>query len=274
MTYRPMLVRDGDPAALDDLIADENIAFQRKLDGHRRPVVIDIDGVTRGLNRDGDSSTLPPQVIADLGELRSVILDCELILATRSIQVFDLVEFGSIITPALPLHKRLDALEWLFEHHEFGPSVERVPYAKTAEDKRALIAQVDADGGEGWVAKPLDGAYRFVPKGRSPWLRFKRRATIDCVVMARGRDRDHLVVGLYNPEGVLVPIGTVTAGAGDGPKAQKDDVVEVKLMGITPGGRMREPTDPRIRTDGKTARQCTTDQMDSIRLTTRSAHVT
>lgn len=288
MTFKPMLVRDADWSTLDTLIADDNIAFQRKHDGHRRPVTVTGSGAgatVAGLNKRGKPSTLPAQVVKDLNGIGFVTFDAELLVGDQKhLQVFDLVRFGDVVTPDMPLSARLGALEWLFKAHTFGPSVELVTTARTAAEKQALVDQVEADGGEGWVAKPLgigesaestslnlNGKYRSVPEGRTPWLRFKRRVDIDCVVMARGREKDHLVLGLYGPSGQLVPVGTVTAGAGDGAIAQKGDVVRIFLMGVTPGGRLREPTLPIIRRD-KTDRECTTDQMDAIRLTTRSTN--
>lgn len=287
---KPMLVRDGDWSTLDALIDDPNIAFQRKHDGHRRPVTITGSGTNAtivGLNRDGEPSTLPPQIVKDFNGIGFASFDCELTMddGPKRLLVFDLVRFGDVVTPDMPLSARLAALEWLFKAHQFGPAVELVPTARTAEEKRALIDQIEADGGEGWVAKPLgigenakstnpslNGKYRYVAKGRTPWLRFKRRADIDCVVMARGREKDHLVLGLYW-KGDLQPVGTVTALAGDGPRAKAGDVVNVKLMGVAPSGRLREPTLPKIRTD-KAAAECGMEQMDAVRLNTRrSVHV-
>lgn len=275
MTWKPMLVRDGDWSALPALIDDPNVAFQRKFDGHRRPVTITGSGAGAtvvGLNRSGEPSTLPPQVVKDLNGIGFAIFDCELLVGDQKhLRVFDLVRFGDVVTPDMPLSSRLAALEWLFKAHTFGPSVELVATARTAGEKQALVDQVEADGGEGWVAKPLDGAYRCVPKGRTPWLRFKRRADIDCVVMARGREKDHLVLGLYDGD-QLRTVGTITALAGDGPCAQPGQVVTVKLMGVTSSGRLREPTLPLIRTDGKTALECTIDQLEPIRLRTRETN--
>lgn len=265
MSLRPMLCQSADPAKLIELAADPAYAFQQKLDGFRIMVVIS-DGEVRVLNRNGESSQteLPASIRVDLARLPKNdewVLDCEL-MADKTLWVFDLPRAAHFCEENTGFTTRHFILESLFRTWRPQSDIRLLPLALDQASKLALAEAVLKGGGEGLIAKSVDGRY-LLGKRSSATLKLKFYKDIDCVVTDLGRDgKSNMGLAVYDGNS-LVDLGEVTSLAGDGPRVKVGDVVCVKFLYAVSSDRPRlvQPTLPRLR-DDKTAEQCTIDQLD------------
>jgi len=94
-------------------------------------------------------------------------------------------------------------------------------------------------------------------------LKYKFTKDVDCVVLERGTEINNLILGMYNEDGILVPVTKVSAETGDGPTLQPGEVCKINLLYVLEGGKVYLPTKPMRRTD-KLAHECTIDQLDGL----------
>jgi DNA ligase-1 len=143
-----------------------------------------------------------------------------------------------------------------------------LPWAFTAKGKRSLYESVLARGGEGIMLKRLDALYVQGGRPVNNWLKAKKSATFDCVVMGftKGKGKYNnrigaLVFGQY-VNGKLSELGQAS-GMSD---AERNDmslrpdtyigkVVTIKGMERLKSGAIRHPQYAGIRHD-KDRHQC------------------
>ncbi len=126
---------------------------------------------------------------------------------------------------------------------------------------KLLYEQTGERGLEGVMAKKADSRY-YVGKRSSLWLKLKHLITLDAVIMGYRTDKTALVVGLYDEEGRLIPIGGVESGlsqkelsafmqAAGGIKTQREDNIQwiepllvcgVRFMEWSENMKMRAPS--------------------------------
>lgn len=265
---------------------------QRKVDGHRRLIRIEPDGV-RAFNRSGCITTLPGNVLARLQTSAFSRLSCWLDgeLLDGVLWVFDLAAVDGLFDTSKPFAKRLTALEALageagWTRTDAGQVIRLLPTAKTTEAKLELFHRVREERGEGIILRRVDDRYKPGPKRSRGLLKVKFRKDVDCFVTDFGRKgHDNLTVSVYDKDGEEVEIGEVTAQAGDGQKikaaavgrglaamagvAPAPIVITVRYLYASNDRRLVQPTLPRLRTD-KPAEECLVSQLVFVNKEVRS----
>ena len=122
----------------------------------------------------------------------------------RDLRGEPLAERWARLTKAL--RKRPSTLERVLEP---GPAVLLTPLSRDPEQAERWVAELEAAGLDGVVAKREDQPYR---PGRREWVKVKRKMTADCVVAGyrlskTGDGVGSLLLGLYEPDGTLRFVG-------------------------------------------------------------------
>ena len=242
---------------LSRLLQDDDWGVQQKVDGHRT-VVVGLPQGIQAFNRNGELRALSPNALHALRNWQgNFTLDGELMDDGTYIP-FDLLTRGDRDLRQRPFLERHQELHALISVQPHSPNVHPLRLELTTLDKVALLGGVRAIHGEGIVLKRLNSRY---VQGRSPlWRKFKLVKTADCIVMRLRPDgKDSLEVGLHDGTRVL-PVTKVKVAPNVLPTTSVGDIVEVRYLAFTPGGRLREPVFLRFRTD-KTLADCSFDQV-------------
>jgi ATP-dependent DNA ligase len=148
--------------------------------------------------------------------------------------VFDLLVWDGEPVWELPLEARRQRVEALT-----GFRVS--PATRSADDARAWLAQFEALGLDGVVAKRLASTYQ--PGSRDAVVKVKEHRTADCVVLGlrwKGDQRQiaTLLLGLYRDDGGLDYVGSCAVAAG-----KREEVAGrvLPLLEDAPEGRISEP---------------------------------
>jgi ATP-dependent DNA ligase len=264
----PQLAESIDKNRLPAYLADDRWWFEQKVDGQRKLVWL-IDGRVSARNRQGEPADIPGRCITELPKVTGGVfaLDCELV--EDRLWVFDLPVGGGLVMPHMPYSYRRDVLDQLGPRLG-GDSVQVLPTARTAAQKLNLARKVIESGGEGVMVKDTTAAY--LSGIRHPGvLKAKFVKDIDCVItrLAVG-GKQNCAVGVYDPGGRLVEVGTVILHAKERNQVDVGSVVTVAYLYCVDPDRPRlvQPTRVRPRSD-KQAAECTTDQ---LRFTDRTVH--
>jgi ATP-dependent DNA ligase len=259
---RPMKFKEARVEDVPKFINDPMWVLQQKLDGIRAQLVFEPGELPWFRNSSGD----PMRSSAALGVANLVLsrfarhpegidghtIDGEIL--GGAFWIFDLM-----LETNLRLEDRMTLLTtWYGEVSPHHDVIKLLPTARTVEEKIKLVEAVDAQDGEGWIAKRLDSGYDFGARVEHS-LKLKRTHTVDCVVMGRNVKRDlNFVLGLYHDGDRLIHVGN--ASAIGKPDAQVGDVVEVKYLYCGSGNKLVQPSVIRMR-DDKEAAECTTHQL-------------
>jgi len=148
---------------------------------------------------------------------------------------FDVLCWDGEDVSKLPLEERRARLEKL----PFDIS----PATRDAKLAQGWVERLEVAGFDGVIAKRLDSAY--MPGSRETVVKVKRDLTADAVVMGvtwseKGSSFASLMLGLYDEEGKLRPVGTASAAG----KRREEIEAEVKpLLGKNPERKPRgEPS--------------------------------
>ena len=276
---------------LNWLICNENYAAQEKLDGMRSVIHITKNGLrifsrssgvedpTRPLEK---TAALPHLASLRFPQLANTILDAEILApgidaaslsgAIHSngvrktnglvkVFVFDVLRYRGEDLSHKTLRQRIEVLDILNGGLQ-SPYVIFLPWAFTAKEKRSLYESVLARGGEGIMIKRLDAVYIQGGRPANNWLKAKKSATFDCVVMGfttgKGKFNNRigaLIFGQY-VNGKLVELGQAS-GMSDAERnkmsAHPDEfigkVVTIKGMERLKSGAIRHPQFAGIRYD-------------------------
>lgn len=264
--FKAMLADVASQAQAEQCIRSEKWIAQEKIDGHR--VMIEVthtpEPKARPFNRHGTpyQHSTPKAILAGFEPFPfDAVFDGELM--DGRYHLFDLPYLARNGEEIVNIHSeyefRLDVLDRMLAVWTPGPLVHVVPTFRTTVEKEALVARCEDECREGVMFKRLGGKYQ--PGYRSAHaLKFKFRADADVVVLATGLDgKENMLLGAYNGGPKPVEIGRCTARAGDGDKIKAGDVVTVNYAHFSKGGRLVQPTLPRLRTD-KFPEECTFDQ--------------
>ncbi len=282
-------VRDQDH--LSRLICQDIYAAQEKLDGLRAIIHITKNGLrifsrsagvedpTRPLEK---TTALPHLASIRFPQLVNTILDAE-ILATgvdvaslsgaihsnevRSTNglvkafVFDVLRYCGQDLLTKTLHQRIAILDILSGALQ-SPYVIFLPWAFTAKGKRSLYDTVLERGGEGIMLKRLDALYVQGGRPANNWLKAKKSATFDCVVLGftKGQGKYNnrigaLILGQY-VNGKLIELGQAS-GMSDAERTEMSlhpdryigKVVTIKGMERLKSGAIRHPQYSEMRCD-------------------------
>jgi bifunctional non-homologous end joining protein LigD len=232
--YVPQLLA---PISEDDIqryIRDPDYVAEPKHDGERRMLVVR-DGIVSGGNRKGQTVALP-RGIAELAATfgRDVTLDGEQI-GDRFVY-WDVLSIDGVDLKSRPWQEREVRLNF-----DRGSAIQRTVTARTEAEKRKLVEDVRAAGGEGVVFKHRGALYDpGKPGSRATWFKAKFWQSLSAVV---GKVNDKRSVGLelIDGDGRRVQVGNVTIP----PNHQvptAGDVVEVGYLYAYDGGSLFQPT--------------------------------
>jgi len=268
-----MKYEDVPPGQVERYLISPLWAVEQKMDGTRGLAVITKGGVIwpygeRGEGRLAHSAATQwlPRIDARLLALvadhedAEIVLDGEIMIHTGEYRVFDVpyLRIGGRewVVPGDALSQRRIYLETIGAAlHGAGP-VTVTSFASTEDEKRALLAAVEAAGGEGVVFKRLTGSYQ--PGRRTgDVLKFKFTYSVDVVVIERKTSPNSITFGVYDEAGVLRTIGSCSMIGK--PHVGQGDVVEVMCLYWT-GTSLYQPRMVRQRFD-KMPRDCTTAQL-------------
>ena len=270
---KPMLALAADRRILPELANDDAYSFQQKMDGKRLILVAD-NGKITAYNRSGVKTDLPNYLqISIKAALKegTFVLDGEIMRVNERLShlfLFDMPVAGELITPASPYIDRLTALRELVRLCWPNDQDARVSVLGTVDesrDKARMPGRLLSVGAEGIIVRRKDGKYA-PGKRTQDMLKVKFIHSADCEVIEIGRDgKDNLVLGCYDDQGKQVEVGVVSRLTGDGKAAVLGCVLEVSFLHFSPGGRMVQPTMPRLRLD-KAARDCSMNQFTPVDL--------
>lgn len=261
MTIKGMEYKDktGDDELIRKLIADDQWWFQQKFDGTRTMINLSTLEATqrnsKPLKHTAATQWLPSirRELKELGYFHPgspLILDCELIIETGRLYVFDVIDTDNLNRPMQTRLRMLEDLPTLD-----GPSHLRTVYtAWTAGQKKKLLD--DCRDKEGVVAKKITAPYQSGI--RTPdVLKLKNTHTAELVVMSLSESPLSAGLGIIHSNGDGVTISRASM-IGKDPSIRVGDVVEVNYLAWT-GASLLQPRIIRKRYD-KDALACTMSQ--------------
>lgn len=241
----PQLLNDitGDEAALEKFVLDDEWIAQEKKDGERRMTK---DG--SGVNRKGLLVPLKEAIATEVARvIPSGALDSEEV--GDVLHIFDILILNGRDLRALDWEERNLELVNLFDQSSVsaGSRLCYVPVARGTKEKRSLIAQVRAAGGEGVVFKRRSAKYTpGRPNSGGDQVKFKFTASASTIVTGHNEKRsvniavrnDREIIGVGNvtipPSAEVPPVGTI---------------IEVRYLYAYRGGSLFQPTYRGIRSD-------------------------
>ena len=282
---------------LKRLLDNPDYVAQEKLDGMRAIVHITKDGLrifsrsagvddpTRPLEK---TSSLPHLASLKFPSLIGTVLDAEILVPgvdsatlagnvnsqdgrdNRQVKVFvfDLLVYAGRSLMNEPLSYRLSTLNLLRPRLE-SEHVMVLDYAFNTAQKEKLLADVVAAGGEGIMLKNLHEHYLQGGRPSNNWVKAKKSATFDCVVMGftTGKGKYNTQIGALRfgqyVNGKLVELGQAS-GMSDrerslfslSPDKYLGKVVAIKGMERLKSGAIRHPQFAGLRSD-KQPSECT-----------------
>ena len=242
--FVPQLLNEISEEDAEALLTDDNWVMQEKMNGERRPVIIQ-ESVT-GVNKKGLATALPQPVFQALSALpMDSEIDGEII--GDVLYVFDMTRMGSKDLRKQGFMTRFAAVAALLEADE--SPVRLVPVAWTTEDKRKLMAEVKARSGEGVVFKRKDAAYTpGRPNSGGTQLKLKFYASATCEVGGQNGGKRSVSIAVYDEDGKKVEVGNVTIPENHSiPKP--GEFVEVRYLYAYKGGSLYQPIYEGPRTD-------------------------
>lgn len=235
---------------------------EQKFDGVRLLIHVH-NGSVIGINRKGVVCNIPPKVAEGfVWQAGEWCWDGELV-GSKYI-VFDMPRALNEVTPDMPLAYRRQLLESIWPSLDMPDCVVLARSAASPEDRLRLAQSVRDGSGEGIMLKNSDAPYG-AGKRTSDFRKWKWIKSVDCIVLALGIEgKQNMSIGMLDTDtGEIVEVATCTALAGDGPKVQVGDVVEVQCLYASKDNRLYQPTLPRIRLD-KDPDECHLSQLEDI----------
>ena len=254
--------------------------FEPKWDGFRCLAFKD-DGAVELKGKSGTSlSRFFPEVVTTLldAPFERFVVDGELVIELNGRITFDalqarlhpaasrirrlsqetparLILFDMLVGPdgsrlaALPLTERRSALEAFGEKASIAGKLIVTPCTRDLAEATQWLNDFDRDGRDGVVAKRLEGRYQ---SGERAMIKVKRLRTADCVVggfryLRGSHEVGSLLLGLYNPEGLLDHVGFTSTIADDEREALTRRLSALQappgFTGRAPGGPSRWSTE-------------------------------
>ena len=254
--------------------------FEPKWDGFRCFAFRDNDAVELRGKSGTSLSRFFPEVVATLLDLpfERFVVDGELVIELNGRMTFDalqarlhpaasrirrlsqetparLILFDMLVGPdggqveALPLTARRSALEAFGEKASIAGKLIVTPCTRDLAQAMQWLDDFDRDGRDGVIAKRLDERYL---SGERAMIKVKRLRTADCVVggfrtLSGSDEVGSLLLGLYNPRGLLDHVGFTSTIAKDERAALTRKLRALQAQpgftGKAPGGPSRWSTE-------------------------------
>jgi bifunctional non-homologous end joining protein LigD len=234
--YLPQLLNAVEQDEVDALLDDARWVMQEKYDGKRCLVRKSGDAV-EGINRRGLVVALPAAVAEAAASLvGTFVIDAELVGCT--VYAFDLLEQGGRDYRALAYADRYAALTALLASSANEAAVRQ---AECFGDKRAALARITAERGEGVVFKDWGAPYTAGrPASGGPQLKYKLVASATCRVAGGNGTKRSVALELLDASGRWTRVGSVTIPANQAvPDA--GSLVEVQYLYAFRGGALFQP---------------------------------
>lgn len=234
--FQPHGLDPIDESELNFFINSPRHIMQEKKNGERKVAEKTAEGTVRGVNKLGFVTSLMPDVAEAVSKMpNKTAIDGEAI--GNVLYAFDMLEHSGKDLRELPYSQRLEMLEKVAD----GISgILVLPSAKTPEEKKALLAKIESESGEGAVFKHINALYDD--------RQIKYKLYEECSVVVMGiNDKRSVQVGVYD-NGRLTFIGNVTIPPNKDIPAI-NDVIEVRYLYAYRDGCLVQPTFQRPRTD-------------------------
>lgn len=239
--HRPQLPTAVNAQQAAQLMQDDEWGLQEKMNGERRPVIVEGSGAVRGVNKLGLFVPVPShwtRAFAGVAELGGCVLEGEQI--GDELHVFDVLAIYGVVLRDEPLHARMLELDRLMAHHgaSLGSVIKPVRLVTGTEAKKAAAAEIEAANGEGFVLKHLASPY---DAGRSlAAYKHKFNESSTCIALGRNAGKRSVGLALLDAAGVLVDVGNVTVPANH-EMPDPLELVEVQYLYFNPGGAFEQP---------------------------------
>ena len=273
---------------LSALLAHPRRGVTEKVNGRRCVIVGEEDGTLRAYNRTGGVVAVPAAALALARLGGSFIIDGEALERDQAgaYLAFDYLARHGASLRSLPYEERIARLTADFLCAgliaQAGATVARMVQtipglgllfpAVTTADKAAVLAEVEAAGGEGIILRDLDGP--SIPGDTRHELKWKLKGELDVVVLEHQR-RGGMVTGTFlvgvrrEADNAWIALGNANTGLSKAQfaavqaavEAGQSVVLRIAFLSVrTVGIRPVEPIVLEVRTD-KSAADCTADQL-------------
>jgi bifunctional non-homologous end joining protein LigD len=232
----PQLLNPIEETEAKRLLLIPGWCLQEKMDGRR--LLIRKSGIVTGINRKGLAVGVPESILeAVRGIVPDFVMDGEGI--GDRFFAFDLLEFGGRNLRGLPYELRLEELTVIL-CIVASDTLQVVPTATTAADRRTLFERLQREKKEGVVFKRLDAPYSpGRPNSGGSQLKHKFVATLSAVVSKVNPQRS-VEIRLLGAEG-WQRAGNVSIPANH-PVPQVGTIVEVRYLYAMPeSGALFQP---------------------------------
>lgn len=223
---------------------DDAWVAQEKYDGENRMVTAS-DGVVGGVNRKGLTCPVPAHWNADdlpHANGRTVLPGEDM---GRDLIAFDAVEIDGVCIRHLGFLERHAALVKLAEDSGNPEWLKVAPVAVGTAAKKALLARMEAEGGEGVVYKRADAAFDAGRSTNAFKHKVQESSTFEVVKVNAQRS---VAIALRDASGAAVPMGNVTVPANHWVPTV-GALVEVEYMYRFEDGALMQPKYKGERTD-------------------------
>lgn len=255
--------------ALEPLLNNDDWVMEEKFDGDRYLLVYKDCDRPRAYTRQGNEALVPRIKTArhtleffpaDSFHVGTTILDGE-ILATGEFKIFDMPMCMDLETHKLTYDKRRAMLEKVFPLWK-QPGFELVDVERGGQ--KELIAQrLFSRQHEGLMFKRRDSIYKFDHRTYN-WLKWKFYKTGSVIIteMQREGKPEAATICVYDGDDLVevsgVKIPTIYQ---EQQNIQQGDIIEVRFLKVTEGGKLREPVFLKKRTDVDPT-ECTIEKLN------------
>lgn len=264
----PQLLNPVREGSREELLRSNDWWAQQKMDGERRLVSKEPNNTWAGWNKKGEMVALSEVVVQALNRTPfklGTLLDGEIIGDVYF--PFDVLMLNGINVCNSPLERRVQALLDIRPCENIRP----VGYFRNEDQKRALLALVEEESGEGLVYKRKDSLYvsgRPNSGGDQLKDKFVESATLAVLKRNQGK-RSVQVAGWDKKYRQLVALGSVTIPANH-EVPEKGAIVEIRYLYAYKGGSLYQPVYLGVRND-QTIDDCVISQLKYKRLSLETA---
>ncbi|OZA26033.1 MAG: hypothetical protein B7X93_10625 [Hydrogenophilales bacterium 17-61-9] len=263
----PQLLNPVREGSREELLRSNDWWAQQKMDGERRLVSKEPNNTWAGWNKKGEMVALSEVVVQALNRTPfnlGTLIDGEIIGDVYF--PFDVLMLNGRNLCDSPLEERARALLDI----QLSENIRPVGYFKTEDQKRALLALVEEESGEGLVYKRKDSLYvSGRPNSGGDQLKDKFVESATLVVWKRNQGKRSVQVGGYDGAMKLVELGSVTIPANH-EVPDKGEIVEIRYLYAYKGGCLAQPVYLGRRVD-QAAEDCMISQLKYKKLSLAAA---
>ncbi len=233
----PQLLAPITDDEVERYIRDPDWVAEPKHNGERRFLIVR-QGVVAGGNRKGQTVALP-KAIAEAAATFGCDVDLDGEQIGDRFIYWDATSLrGADIKPKAWSDRQVELVNEKFDR---GGAIQKTLTARTEAEKRRLVADEQAKGGEGVVFKRADAPYDpGKPGANATWIKLKFWKSLSAVV-GKVNDKRSVGLDLVADDGSRISVGNVTIPAN---QAIPDvgDVVEISYLYAYDGGSLFQPT--------------------------------